>query len=182
MGRAIRLYTLEPQATAVMRTVLPPRDLAVWLRAVGPRIAAVLADQDTARVGPLFARYTGRGDSVEAEAGFPVAAPIAGQDAVVPSGLPGGAVAVATHHGRRDLLDTAYGRLDDWLGRASFEAAGPCWERYPAGPHTTPRSALWRTDIVVPYRRGAAYLPSLPAAGPVVTPVALPVASGAVCV
>jgi effector-binding domain-containing protein len=116
-----------PRPTAVVRRTAVLRDLPkvipeacglVWntLRGAGIRggrnVALYLDDQFTLEIG------------VELDGAF------AGEGEVVPSHLPAGRVAVATHLGPYPHLVEAHDAIQAWCAAHGHTLAGPCWELY----------------------------------------------------
>jgi effector-binding domain-containing protein len=145
---------LAEQHTAAVRASLPQDQLAGWLAGVYREVVTCLATARVTPVGPPYARFAFHGDLVDAEAGFPVSAPVPTRGRVIPSTLPGGPVAVTVHYGRYEDLTAAYEAVAEWLKEHGYEPAGPHWEVYYTDPQTEPDSARWRTDLVAPYRTG----------------------------
>ena len=148
----INVADLTDQYTAVVRGEMPREELPGWLAEAFQAVRAYLERAGVDPTGPPFARYSTLGDTVAAEAGFPVPHEVAGDGSVEPSTLPDGHAAVITHMGPYDDLDRAYLAARDWLGAHRYVPAGPHWEIYHTDPNTEPDPARWRTDVVVPYR------------------------------
>ena len=154
MTYPIETRELTEQATAVARVSLPAAQLAAWLPGAYEQVMTYLAAAGAAPAGPPFARFTFHDDVVDAEAGFPVRAPVAGDGRVTPSSLPGGPVAVTTHYGRYEDLTAAYDAVAGWLKEHGLEPAGPHWEVYYTDPHSEPDPTRWRTDLIAPWHAG----------------------------
>lgn len=150
------MHELAVQPTAVVRTELPAADLPSWLAAAYHTVLEYLQHRGAHPTGPPFARFASIGDTVAAEAGFPVPEEIDGDGYVVPSTLPGGPAAVTTHLGRYEDLERAYRAVHDWVAATGYEPAGAQWEVYYTDPNAEPNPARWRTDVVVPCRRAGA--------------------------
>jgi effector-binding domain-containing protein len=149
---AIKFRTVTEQPTAVRKARLRTAELPGWLADTFGQVWQYLQRTRRAVAGHPFARYEFHGDSVDVEAGFPVGEPVAGEDRVEPSTLPGGTVAVTTHYGRYDAIEDAYKAVLAWLQRRGYEPAGGHWELYANDPAQEPDPAAWRTDLVVPCR------------------------------
>jgi effector-binding domain-containing protein len=138
--------------TAVCRGEMPAAELPGWLAGPFRAVSDYLTNTRVAPTGPPFARFTFLGDTVAVEAGFPVPGEVGGEGAVEPSALPDGPAAVTTHAGRYEELDHAYAAIHAWLDAHGYAASGPHWEVYYTDPNAEPDPALWRTDVVQPYR------------------------------
>jgi len=128
----VRTQVLPAQTTAVVRGLVPPADVPNWLKRAHRYVSQTLARQGRLATGPLFARYTDRGDRIEVEAGVPTDGAVVANGRISPSGLPAATVAVTVHQGGYAGLDAAYEQLDWWLADRALLVTGPHWERYPA--------------------------------------------------
>ncbi|HWD82084.1 MAG TPA: GyrI-like domain-containing protein [Kribbella sp.] len=113
------------------RTVLVPEQLADWVPSACVTVAEHLRHHGIAPAGYPFARWHPLPDgAVEAEAGFPVAAPIPGCEAIEPSTLPAGPVLAVRHTDPHEKLAETYHTVDDWLDSEHATATGDSWEVY----------------------------------------------------
>jgi effector-binding domain-containing protein len=152
LTRDIQMLDLAGTCTAVVRGEMPRDELPAWLAGVFSTVRDSLHQTRVARTGPPFARYTFLGDTVAAEAGYPVAREIPGDGLVEPSRLPAGPAAVTTHVGSYDYLSHTYLGLRTWLRDRGYTPVGPHWENYLTSPFTDPDPTHWRTEMVMPYR------------------------------
>jgi effector-binding domain-containing protein len=142
--------TVAEQPTAVRRATLSPHELAGWFAAAYGEIAGYLGNHGLTAQGYPFARYHVRPDGrFDVEAGFPVAATIAGNGSVQPSSLPAGEVVTAWHAGPYDEVGKTYASLAGWLAEHRAEQAGDAWEIYHDPPTGEPSS--WLTEVVQPF-------------------------------
>jgi len=141
------------QPTAVRRAMIDVTEIGNWLGATYHEVVTFLATHGLAPSGPPFARYHPVGQGrFRAEAGFPVAREIETEDDVSASVLPGGLVATTLHVGPYDAMEPAYQALASWVGEHGGETTGDAWEVYLSDPNDEPDPALWRTEVVQPYR------------------------------
>src|SRR5436305_10786083 len=82
-----------------------------------------------------------RDEMPHVEVGVELTGPCALTGRVVPSALPAGQVAMATHRGPYGELDRAHRGVRDWCAAHRRPAAGPRWEVY--GPHRDDPAELW---------------------------------------
>ena len=109
------------------------------------------ASQDTAPIGPPFAYYAGPPtDTIDIEAGFPVASVCAASGDVVPSQLPGGRIATLTHVGPYESTMATYDQPRAWVGDQGLELQHGMWEVYLSDPQKEPDPSRWRTLIFWP--------------------------------
>lgn len=100
-------------------------------------VAQYLVQAGIPIAGPAVAHYVMHGDDFDVSAGFEVAAPIPGDETVVPFELPATEVATLTHHGGYDSLPEAYDSLHAGAvaqGRMLQETT--MWEEYWSPPET----------------------------------------------
>ncbi|MFK4084878.1 GyrI-like domain-containing protein [Kribbella sp. NPDC020789] len=143
-----RVITEQP--TAVRRATLAPPELPAWFDQAYADIASYLSAHGIKHQGPPFARYHVRPDGrFDVEAGFPVAAPIAGTVTVRPSKLPGGAVVSLWHIGPYDRVGQTYAEIAAWIREVGASSAGDAWEIYHEPPADDPMQR--RTEVVQPY-------------------------------
>ena len=125
----VRFHSAEP--TAVRRTVLVPEQLADWVPTACAVVAEHLRHHGIAPAGYPFARCHPLPDGViEAEAGFPVDAPIADSEVVESSELPAGPVLAVWHLDPDQKLAETYHAVDEWLETEGASATGDSWEVY----------------------------------------------------
>jgi effector-binding domain-containing protein len=143
---------LTPQSTVAVRVKVPMEDLdlAALFATHLPRLMAIVAESR-----PTYARYHEFGPAnADIEIGVPVVteveipAPRADEESpITASLLPGGQVAVVTHHGSYDSLGAAYDALHDWIhGQGLEDGAGP-WESYIDDPAEVEDVATLRTVL-----------------------------------
>jgi effector-binding domain-containing protein len=124
-----RFHREEP--TAVRRTTLVREQLADWVPSACCAVAEHLRHHGITPTGYPYARFHARTDGViEAEAGFPVDAPITSGEAVEPSTLPAGPVIAAWHTEPDEKLALTYHLIQDWLETEPAVATGDSWEVY----------------------------------------------------
>jgi effector-binding domain-containing protein len=151
MSPQVEIKTLQPQTTVAIRTITTPAEIGPTMGQLLPEIWAYLEQQGVPAAGPPFARYHDfNDDRADLEAGFPVAAPVAGDGRIVAGELPGGEVAVAWHVGPYDTLSQAHHAVEAWIAEQGRAMAGAPWEVYWTDPGENPDPATWRTEVVWP--------------------------------
>ncbi|WP_329000939.1 GyrI-like domain-containing protein [Kribbella sp. NBC_00709] len=126
-----QVRALPEQPTAVRRTRLRPEQLVDWVPSACAAVAEQLRHHDIAPVGFPFARWRTMSDGViEAEAGFPVSAPIPANTPIEQSVLPGGPVVAVWHTAPDEKLDLTYQAIEHWLEADDAIASGDSWEIY----------------------------------------------------
>src|SRR6187200_3112929 len=100
-GGSVRvdIVQVRPQIVAVVREIIHRDRMTERLGRAFQEVGAAVTRQRVATTGPRFARWHSFGEIVDLEAGLPVAAQIVPDGDVVPSSLPGGAMAHTTHMG-----------------------------------------------------------------------------------
>ncbi|HEY3560602.1 MAG TPA: hypothetical protein VGL05_24220 [Kribbella sp.] len=126
-----QVRALTEQPTAVRRAVLVPEQLTDWVPSACAVVAEHLRHHGIAPTGFPFARCHALPDGlIEAEAGFPVGAPIADSAVAQPSTLPGGAVVAIWHTDPDEKLALTYQAVEDWLQKEGAVPTGDSWEIY----------------------------------------------------
>jgi len=157
-----RIVEADAQAAAVIH-VTTPRDRIQEV--MGPAIHEVIdavSDQGVGPAGPVFAHHlsmpTGKFDF---EVGVPVTGPVTPTGRVKPGQLPA-ATAVQTvyqgpheglHEAWREFGERAERELGDRLRAEGLRPGDTLWERYVAGPETSPDPGSWRTELNRPLVR-----------------------------
>jgi effector-binding domain-containing protein len=143
----VRFHGEEP--TAVRRTVLVPEQLADWVPSACAVVAEHLRHHGIAPAGYPFARCHALPEGViEAEAGFPLAAPLPDSTLVEPSTLPAGPVLAVWHTDPDQKLAETYHAVDEWLETEHARPTSDSWEIYPDLP-TCPHVGT-RIEIIQP--------------------------------
>ena len=147
----IRIVDLTEQHTAVVRERVPMAELSSFFaRAFETTMRAIRA-QRVVPVGPPFGAYHGPpGETVDVEAGFPVASPVSDADGVTASSLPGGPAVEALHVGPYDTMTRTYAEIEAWMAEHGTMATSFMWESYLTDPGDEPDPSTWRTLIVWP--------------------------------
>lgn len=153
MAYEIEIQGRAPQTTAAIRVATTQAEISAVLDRLFPEVWAELERQGVPAAGPPFARWHHfAADRVDLEAGFPVAAPVAGAGRIVAGALPGGRAAVTVHRGPYDTLTEAYHAIEAWAAREGQAAGAAPWEIYLTDPGATPDPTTWRTEVVWPFR------------------------------
>ena len=80
----------------------------------------------------------------DVEVGVLVSAPFQAEGRVIPSALPAGEVATATHRGDYAKLGVTHDAVRDYAAAHGRELAGPCWEIY---GHARPDPSEAKTEV-----------------------------------
>jgi effector-binding domain-containing protein len=142
------------QSAAVIRLTIPRAEIRnVMGPAIGEVIAAVAA-QGMAPAGPVFSHHLRMDPAIfDFEVGVPVTAPVAAAGRVRAGQLPAAMVARAIYHGEYEGLGSAWAEFHAWIAAAGHEPGADLWERYLAGPESSPDPAAWRTELNRPLIR-----------------------------
>ena len=150
---ACRVRELEAQAVATVRATVDASQVSAQLAVMLPEVMSALAEQGVQPAGPPFSRYheiDPEANTIDLEAGIPIAAPIEAAGRVQPSELPGGRAAATWHLGSYHELARTYARLEGWMKREGLAARGPFWEVYWTDPGIEPDPADWKTEVLWP--------------------------------
>lgn len=147
----ISVSDLPEQPTAVVRATVRMDELRSFFDGVFGTVVNAVQGQGARVAGPPFAMYHGMpSETVDVEAGFPVAGPFAGTDDVTASVLPGGRTARALHVGPYEALTETYQEMTTWLQEKDLTPGASMWEVYLSDPNTEPDPAAWRTELFWP--------------------------------
>jgi effector-binding domain-containing protein len=107
------------QPYAAVRALVAMQTLGEVLPALHPKVRRWLRSQGVQPAGQPFYKYNviDMDRQLEVEAGFPVAAPVTGEDQVLAAVLPAGRYATLWHTGHPDGLAGATRTLLDWAAQ-----------------------------------------------------------------
>jgi len=136
------------QPAAIIRFTIPRSEIQ---HVMGPGYAELMetiAAQGIAPTGPWFTHHLRMDSEIfDFELGVPIAAPISAAGRVTAGELPAASVARTVYHGGYEGLGDAWGEFSAWIDAAGHTQAPNLWERYVAGPESSPDPASWRTEL-----------------------------------
>lgn len=150
---ACAVRTVDAQHVASVRARVDATKVSASLAVMLPEVGAVLGEQGVRPIGPPFSRYheiDSKTNTIDIEAGIPVATPITAKGRVRPGELPGGRVASTWHVGSYHELPRTYARLEAWMEAEALTAGGPFWEVYWTDPGIEPDPSTWKTEVLWP--------------------------------
>jgi effector-binding domain-containing protein len=145
---AVRFITVEARPTAVVART------TTWTEF--PKLWGALLGQVSEFVRPRPELATGDGDELwqnvmlykdqrpDVEVGVLVTGPFQAEGPVIPSALPTGEVATATHRGDYAKLGVTHDAVRDYAAAHGRELAGPRWEIY---GHARPDPSEAETEV-----------------------------------
>lgn len=146
-----RIIEETEQPTTGIRRRVRTGELPAFFDDVFHEVFDALKDAGVEPSGAPFARYRGAvGETVDVEAGFPVAEPVPVSGELVAGALPAARAVEAVHTGPYDTMRTTYEAIEAWLAEQGLTALDDMWEIYESGPESDPDPATWRTRIVWP--------------------------------
>lgn len=147
----LTVQDLPELPVATRRATVAFSELPAFFDATLPAVWAAMQAQGLKPLGPPLARYWGMpGESVDVEAGFPVAG-FSDTDDIHAGSLPGGAAVVGMHIGPYDTMRASWQAVADLMAeRGLSRRDDQCWEIYLSDPGAEPDPATWRTQIVQP--------------------------------
>lgn len=147
----LELIDRPAQPTAVVHERVPMKELPQFFARAFGQVYGALQAQGVVAAGPPFGHYFGMpGETVDVEAGFPVARPVIAMGPVQPSSLPGGGCAHGIYVGPYEGMAEAYGELMQWMTARQVKPADHMWESYLSDPQKEADSTKWRTEIFWP--------------------------------
>ncbi len=133
---------------ATLHVVVPRNEIQ---NVMGPGIGevmAAIAAQGLSPSGPWFTHHLRRPtDTFDFDICIPVATPISLDGRVQPGEWPAMTVARTIYRGPYEGLADAWGELMEWLESSDHTPADDLWERYLAGPESSPDPAMWITEL-----------------------------------
>jgi len=153
MAYPVTKKTLTAQPVLAVRRTITPDGIAKALSEMFPQVAVFLQQNGIAMAGAPYARYLSmKGNEWVIEAGFPVAASVAGSGEVTAETLPGGPAAFTLHAGHYNKLRDAHSAVHDWIVEQKLDPAGAPWESYITDPGQHPDPKDWKTEVYVPLK------------------------------
>lgn len=140
----VRITHHLPRHLAVTEFQARPEQMGELQGKAFATVLGYLTARGLAPAGPAVSRYVMRGDHFDVASGFVVAAPVEGDDTVVPLLLQETDVATTMHVGPYDELGKAYDALEVGArdqGRA-VDVSAPMWEEYLSGPDVPPEQTV----------------------------------------
>lgn len=136
------------QQTAVVHLTIPREEIQTVMEPAIREVMAAVAAQGITPSGPLFS-YHLRVDPAlfDFEVGVPVATPVAATGRVKAGQLPAARVARTIYQGPYEGLGAAWGELNAWIKAEGHTPEAGLWERYVAGPESSPDPSAWRTEL-----------------------------------
>jgi predicted enzyme related to lactoylglutathione lyase/effector-binding domain-containing protein len=139
------------QPTAVVRETVAMDALPEFFSRAFGAVMAEAQGQNVQLAGPPFALYRGMPtETVDVEAGFPVAGSLADTGTVAPGTLPEADAFEAVHTGPYDTLGETYSAIQDRIREAGKNPSSAMWEFYLNGPPSEPDPSKWQTKVVWP--------------------------------
>ena len=142
------------QPTAIIRLTIPRDEIRNVMGPGYQELMAAVAAQGIAPTGPWFTHHLRMDPEIfDFEIGVPISAPISAAGRVVAGQLPAATVARTVYHGPYEGLGDAWAEFGAWITAEGHTQAPNLWERYVAGPESSPDPADWRTELNRPLVR-----------------------------
>jgi predicted enzyme related to lactoylglutathione lyase/effector-binding domain-containing protein len=139
------------QPTAVVRETVAMAALTEFFSRAFGSVMAEAQRQNVQLAGPPFALYRGvPTETVDVEAGFPIAGRMSESGTVVTGTLPETDAFEAVHTGPYETLGETYSAIQDRMREAGKNPSGAMWEFYLNGPPSEPDPSKWQTKVVWP--------------------------------
>lgn len=146
------ITTKMEQRTAGIRVRTALEGLKAELDQGYREVAAALERQGMGPSGAPFALYYNMDmQDLDVELGFPVSAEFKPDGRVKPGILPGGRVALHTHKGPYETIESSYNALSGFMNERGVVPTEVCYESYLNDPDTTPPGDLL-TEINFPLK------------------------------
>jgi effector-binding domain-containing protein len=143
-----QIVETQTQPTAVIRLTIPRAEIQ---KVMGPAIGEVMAAataQGVGPAGPVYSHHFKMDPAMfDFEVGVPVSGPIKPTGRVEASHLPAATVARTIYRGPYEGLGAAWGEFCQWISAQGHKTADNLWERYLAGPESSPEPTKWETEL-----------------------------------
>jgi effector-binding domain-containing protein len=152
MSYEIKLLELPDQPTLVMRSILLVDKLPEFFgKAYGGGMTYLSGLGNYPAGMPFGAYYNLDMNTMDVEAGFPVARVFEGEGDIIASVIPGGKFISTIHLGSYDSMKPAYDALAKWAKDNGYEPTGIAYEYYLNDPSADP-SIKAETEIRFPLK------------------------------
>jgi effector-binding domain-containing protein len=142
------------QPTAIIRITIPRDEIQHAMGQGYRELMDTIAAQGVAPAGPWYTHHLRMNpETFDFEIGVPVSAPISVAGRVTPGQLPAAMVAQTVYSGDYEGLGAAWAELDAWITAEGHTPGPDLWERYVAGPESSPDPVAWRTELNRPLAR-----------------------------
>ncbi len=139
------------QPVATIRFQCKSSEFSAKLASVFPEVLGYLTESSTKMAGVPFSYFHSvDGDTLDVEAGIPVASAIEGKGRVQASQLPAGRTLMTWHSGPYDGLKAAHAQLREYAAAQKLTPRGGLWEVYWTDPGMVPDPAKWKTQLFLP--------------------------------
>lgn len=143
-----QIVSVASQLAAVIPLTVPREQIR---QVMMPGLQEILAAVAAQGIGPAGAWYTYHRrldpEVFDFEIGVPVKSAVTPTGRVVPGQLPAARVAQTVYRGPYEGLPEAWGEFEAWIAAAGLAPRPDVWERYVAGPESSPDPATWRTEL-----------------------------------
>jgi effector-binding domain-containing protein len=161
MLETLQIAESPARIAAVIRLVVPQKELPAVMGPAINSLMAVLATQGLPPAGPVFARYLSMDSGMfDFEVGVPTSAPVAPSGRVKPGQLPAAKVARTIYHGPYEGLHNAWHEFGTLVRAQRLQPAPGIWESYVVSPHSSPNPADWRTELNQPLLGSVEIIPA----------------------
>lgn len=136
------------QLTAVIHITVPRTEIRNVMHPGITELMSAIAAQGIKPAGPWFTYHLRVDPEIfDFEISVPVDTPVAPAGRVKPSRLPAMKVARAVYRGPYENLGDAWGEFMAWIDASGYTPGSNVWERYVAGPESSPDPSEWRTEL-----------------------------------
>jgi len=150
----IEVKQMEAQKTVVIRYDVPVNEIGPAMGEAYGKLYGFLGANSIAPAGPPFAvhySFNPSGNTVF-EAGVPVSVVISGKEEIIYKEFPAMKVVSILHKGPYESLETAYGKLNNYITANGLEAEGPSWDIYLTDPGQATDPKDYQTLIYFPVK------------------------------
>lgn len=144
----LKVTSTLAQESAVIRLTIPKAQVAQLMGAAIGELMSTVAAQGAGPAGPLYSyHHRGDPDVFDLEVGVPVSQPISPTGRVTPGELPAVKVVQTVYSGPYEGLGDGWCEFMQAVEAGDYDLDTPFFERYVAGPESSPDPAQWRTEL-----------------------------------
>ncbi len=141
----------DDQLVASIRITVPRPKIREVMGPGRQELMAAIAAQGIGTTGPWFTHHLKMDPAVfDFEICVPVASPVFPVGRVNSGKLRAAKVARTVYHGPYEGLGEAWGEFKAWIAANGYATRPDLWERYVAGPESSPDPAAWSTELNQP--------------------------------
>lgn len=141
----------EALTIAKIYQVVPANQIQSVMGKTLSELRKAIEDQGKTITGPWFTHHlTPAAENFDFEVCFPVSDRVEPEGRMQPGEWPAMSLARTVYRGGYEGLPSAWAEFHRWMKSQGHRVRSDVWERYIAGPETSPDVAKWETELNLP--------------------------------